>query len=127
MNNKTFYNLLRTMFFNASYYQLNAPGLLIGRRCFKIDFSINDGSGIVIRNYDNYLNQQTIYFNTRIMRIESMTEYSEMESNIHLIGLMHSVVVPKKARSDFETRRMFNQFNLYVQYIIFLFNYMYWR
>lgn len=127
MKNKTFNNLLRTMFFNANFYQLNVPGLLIGGRCFKIDFNANDDSGIVIRNYDNYANQQTVYYSTRIMNIESMTEYSGIESGLRFVSFGSPVVVPRKARSDFETRRMFNQFNLYVQYIIFSFNYMYWR
>lgn len=127
MNNKIFNTLLRTMFFNASYYQLNVPSLLVGGRCFKIDLNANDDSGIIIRNYDNYLNQQTIYFSTRMMHIESMTEYSEVQSDLRFISFRSPVVVPRKARSDFETRRMFNQFNLYVQYIIFSFNYMYWR
>ena len=115
------------MFFNAAYYQLSVPKLLIGERCFKVDFDINDGSGIVIRNYDNYSNQQTIYFNTQMMRVESMTQYSERESDIHFRNIMYRTVIPRRAYSDFETRKIFDQFNLYVHYIMFSFNYMYWR
>ena len=115
------------MFFNAAYYQLSVPKLLIGKRCFKVDFDINDGSGIIIRNYDNYSNQQTIYFNTQMMRVNSMTQYSEKESDICLSNFMYRTVILRKARSDFDTCKMFNQFNLYVHYIMFSFNYMYWR
>ena len=113
------------MFFNAAYYQLSVPKLLIGERCFKVDFDINDGSGIVIRNYDNYSNKQTIYFNTQMMRVESMTQYSERESDTNFKNIMYRTVIPRRAYSDFETRKVFDQFNLYVHYIMFSFNYMY--
>jgi hypothetical protein len=127
MKNKIIFSLLSKMFFNAAYYQLSVPKLLIGKRCFKVDFDINDGSGIIIRNYDNYSNQQTIYFNTQMMRVNSMTQYSEKESDICLSNFMYRTVILRKARSDFDTCKMFNQFNLYVHYIMFSFNYMYWR
>lgn len=61
------------------------------------------------------------------MRIDSMTQYSEKESDICLSNFMYRTVIPRKARSDFDTCKMFNQFNLYVHYIMFSFNYMYWR
>lgn len=127
MNNKTSFNLLSTMFFNINFYQLSIPRLLIGERCFKISFNTDSDSNILIKTYDDYSNRQVIYFNTKIMRVDSMTQYSEKESDIHLLNFMHRTVIPRKAYSDFETRRMFNQFNLYVHYIIFSFNYMYWR
>lgn len=125
MKNKIIFSLLSKMFFNAAYYQLSVPKLLIGERCFKVDFDINDGSGIVIRNYDNYSNKQTIYFNTQMMRVESMTQYSERESDTNFKNIMYRTVIPRRAYSDFETRKVFDQFNLYVHYIMFSFNYMY--
>lgn len=127
MKNKTSFNLLNDMFFNANFFQANIPKLLIGGRCFVIDFSYNDQSNIIIKTCDDYINKQVVYFNTKLMRTDSMTQYSEKESDIHLVNFMYRTVVPRKAYSDFETRKAFDQFNLYVHYVIFSFNYMYWR
>lgn len=127
MNDKTSFNLLSAMFFNINFFQANIPKLLIGGRCFIIDFGYEDGPNFIIRTCDDYINKQVIYFNTNMMRVDSMTQYSEKESDICLSNFMYRTVIPRKAHSDFDTCKMFNQFNLYVHYIMFSFNYMYWR
>lgn len=127
MNDKILNNLLRNMFFNIHYFPVSVPGLVIGNRCFKIDISDSEEVNILIRTYDDFSNKQVLSFNTDIMCIDSMTYYSEKESDITLMSFMRHVVIPKKPYSDFDTCMVFNQINLYVQYIIFLFNYMYWR
>lgn len=127
MKNKIFYSLLRTMFFNVKFFQIKIPRILLGNRCFKASFETDDEVNIIIRNFDNYSNKQMLCFNTELMRIDSITQYSEKESDMHLVNFMHRTVFPRKAYSDFKTRRMFNQFNLYIQYIILSFNYIYWR
>ena len=98
MNDKILNNLLRNMFFNIHYFPVSVPGLVISNRCFKIDISDSEEVNILIRT-----------------------------SNICLSNFMYRTVIPRKAHSDFDTCKMFNQFNLYVHYIMFLFNYMYWR
>lgn len=82
---------------------------------------------LIIKTCDDYINKQVIYFNTNMMRIDSMTQYSEKESDICLSNFMYRTVIPRKAHSNFDACKMFNQFNLYVHYIMFSFNYMYWR
>lgn len=125
MNDKMSSNLLRTMFFNVSYFQAIIPKLFIGGRRFKIDFNNNDESSIIVKTYDNYLNEQIVFFNTRLMAVESMTQLSTKENGMLLSNLIH--FVPNKICSEFDTYKVLKQFNLYVQYIIFSFNYMYWR
>lgn len=127
MNDKILNNLLRNMFFNIHYFPVSVPGLVIGNRCFKIDISDSEEVNILIRTYDDFSNKQVLSFNTDIMCIDSMTYYSEKESDITFMSFMHHVVIPKKPYSDFDTCMVFNQINLYVQYIMFSFNYMYWR
>lgn len=127
MNDKILNDLLRNMFFNIHYFPVSVPGLIIGNRCFKIDISNDEKVNIFIRTYDDFSNRQVLCFNTDMIRVDSMTQYSEKESDICLSNFMYRTVIPRKAYSDFDTRRMFNQFNLYVHYIIFSFNYMYWR
>nr|DAW79515.1 MAG TPA: hypothetical protein [Caudoviricetes sp.] len=127
MNDKILNNLLRNMFFNIHYFPVSVPGLVIGNRCFKIDISDSEEVNIFIRTYDDFSNKQVLSFNTEVMRVNSMTQYSEKESNICLSNFMYRTVIPRKAHSDFDTCKMFNQFNLYVHYIMFSFNYMYWR
>ena len=127
MNDKTSFGLLSTMFFNINFFQANIPKLLIGGRSFISDFGYEDGSNLIIKTCDDYINKQVIYFNINVMRIDSMTQYSEKESDIYLSNFMYRTVIPRKAYSDFDTCKMFNQFNLYVHYIMFSFNYMYWR
>ena len=127
MNDKILNNLLRNMFFNIHYFPVSVPGLVIGNRCFKIDISDSEEVNILIRTYDDFSNKQVIYFNTNMMRVDSMTQYSEKESDIHLSNFMYRTVILRKPYSDFDARKMFNQFNLYVHYIMFSFNYMYWR
>lgn len=127
MNDKTSFNLLSAMFFNINFFRANIPKLLIGGRSFVFDFGYEDGSNLIIKTCDDYINKQVIYFNNNMMRIDSMTQYSEKESDICLSNFMYRTVIPRKAHSDFDTCKMFNQFNLYVHYIMFSFNYMYWR
>nr|DAV22134.1 MAG TPA: hypothetical protein [Caudoviricetes sp.] len=62
MKNKTKLSLLSTMFFNVSYFQAIVPKLFIGGRRFKIDFNNNDESSIIVKTYDNYLNEQNCIF-----------------------------------------------------------------
>ena len=125
MNNKTKFNLLSTMYFNVSYFQAIVPKLFIGGRRFKINFNDNDGSSIIGKTYDKYLNEQIVFFNTRLMAVESMTQLSTKENGMLLSNLIH--FVPNKICSEFDTYKVLKQFNLYVQYIILSFNYMYWR
>lgn len=127
MNDKTSFNLLSTMSFNINFFQVNIPKLLIGGRSFVFDFGYDNESNFIIRTCDDYINKQVIYFNTNVMRVDSMTQYSEKESDIYLLNFIHRTVIPRKAHSDFDTCKMFNQFNLYIHYIMFSFNYMYWR
>lgn len=127
MNDKTSFNLLSAMFFNINFFQASIPKLLIGGRSFVFDFGHEDGSNLIIKTCDDYINKQVVYFNINVMRVNLMTQYSEKESDIHLLNFMHRTVIPRKPYSDFDTCKMFNQFNLYVHYIMFSFNYMYWR
>ena len=127
MNDKTRVSLLNTMFFNVSFFQANIPKLLIGGRSFIFDFGYEDGSDLIIKTCDDYINKQVIYFNINVMRVDSMTQYSEKESDICLSNFMYRTVIPRKVHSDFDTYKILKQFNLYVQYVIFSFNYMYWR
>ena len=125
MNDKMSSSLLRTMFFNVSYFQAIVPKLFIGGRRFEIDFNDDDGSSIIVKIYDNYLNKQIVFFSIKLMAVESMTQLSTKENGMLLSNLIH--FVPNKVCSEFDTCKMFNQFNLYVHYIMFSFNYMYWR
>lgn len=125
MNNKMSSSLLRTMFFNVSFFQATVPKLFIGGRRFKIDFNDNYGSSIVVKTYDNYLNEQIVFFSTKLMAVESMTQLSTKENGMLLSNLIH--FVPNKVCSEFDTYKVLKQFNLYVQYVILSFNYMYWR
>lgn len=125
MNDKMSSSLLRTMYFNVSYFQAIVPKLFIGGRRFKIDFNNNDESSIIVKTYDNYLNEQIVFFNTRLMAVESMTQLSTKENGMLLSNLIH--FVPNKVCSEFDTYKVLKQFNLYVQYVILSFNYMYWR
>lgn len=127
MNDKTSFGLLSAMSFNINFFQANIPKLLIGRRSFVFDFSYYNESNLIIKTCDDYANKQVVYFSINVMRVNSMTQYSEKESDIHLSDFMYRTVIPRKAHSDFDTCKMFNQFNLYVHYIMFSFNYMYWR
>jgi hypothetical protein len=127
MNNKTSSRLLSAMFFNVSFFQSRIPALIIGDRRFKIDFDVDDGSNIIVRTYDDFFNEQVIFFSTRLMAVESMTQLSTKEEDALFSGLIHRTVIPKKLYSEFDTYRILKQFNLYVQYIIFSFNYMHWR
>lgn len=127
MNDKTSFNLLSTMSFNINFFQANIPKLLIGGRSFVFDFGYDNGSNFIIKTCDDYINKQVVYFNTNMMRVDSMTQYSEKESDIHLSDFIYRTVIPRKAHSDFDTCKMFDQFNLYIHYIMFSFNYMYWR
>ena len=96
MNDKILNNLLRNMFFNIHYFPVSVPGLVIGNRCFKIDISDSKEVNILIRTYDDFSNKQVLSFNTDIMCIDSMTYYSEKESDITLMSFMRHVVIPKK-------------------------------
>lgn len=125
MKNKTKLSLLSTMFFNVSYFQAIVPKLFIGSRRFKIDFNNNDESSIIVKTYDNYLNEQIVFFSIKLMAVESMTQLSTKENGMLFSNLIH--FVPNKVCSEFDTYKVLKQFNLYVQYIIFSFNYMYWR
>lgn len=125
MNDKTKLSLLRTMFFNVSYFQAIVSKLFIGGRRFKIDFNDDYGSSIVVKTYDNYSNEQIVFFSIKLMAVESMTQFSTKENGMLLSNLIH--FVPNKICSEFDTHKVLKQFNLYVQYIIFSFNYMYWR
>lgn len=125
MNDKMSSSLLSTMFFNISYFQAIVPKLFIGGRRFKIDFNNNDESSIIVKTYDNYLNEQIVFFNTRLMAVESMTQLSTKENGMLLSNLIH--FVPNKVCSEFDTYKVLKQFNLYVQYAILSFNLMYWR
>lgn len=125
MKNKMSSSLLRTMFFNVNYFQATVPKLFIGGRRFKIDFNDNDGSSIIVKTYDNYSNEQIVFFSTRLMAVESMTQLSTKENGMLLSNLIH--FVPNKVCSEFDTYKVLKQFNLYVQYIILSFNLMYWR
>lgn len=127
MKNEMFDNLLKTMFFNVSYFRSETPVFLIGGRHFKIDFNTSDETSIVVRTYDNFLNEQVIFFSNRLMAIDSMTQLSIKEEDALFSNLMHRTVIPRKPYSEFDTYRILKQFNLYVQYIIFSFNYMCWR
>jgi len=127
MNDKTSFNLLSTMFFNINFFQVNIPKLLIGGRSFVFDFGYDNELNLIIKTCDDYTNKQVVYFNTNMMRVDSMTQYSEKESDIYLVNFIHRTVIPRKAHSDFDTRMVFNQINLYMYYIMFSFNYMYWR
>lgn len=125
MKNKMSSSLLRTMFFNVNYFQATVPKLFIGGRRFKIDFNDDDGSSLIVKTYDNYSNEQIVFFNTRLMAVESMTQLSTKENGMLLSNLIH--FVPNKVCSEFDTYKVLKQFNLYVQYIILSFNLMYWR
>ena len=125
MKNKMSSSLLRTMFFNVSYFQAIVPKLFIGGRRFKIDFNNDDESSIVVKTYDNYLNEQIVFFSIKLMAVESMTQLSMKENGMLLSNLIH--FVPNKVCSEFDTYKVLKQFNLYVQYIILSFNLMYWR
>lgn len=125
MNNKMSSSLLRTMFFNVSYFQAIIPKLFIGGRRFKIDFNNNDESSIIVKTYDNYLNEQIVFFSIKLMAVESMTQLSTKENGMLLSNIIH--FVPNKVCSEFDTYKVLKQFNLYVQYIILSFNLMYWR
>ena len=118
-------SLLRIMFFNVNYFQATVPKLFIGGRRFKIDFNNNDESSIIVKTYDNYLNEQIVFFNTRLMAVESMTQLSTKENGMLLSNLIH--FVSNKICSEFDTYKVLKQFNLYVQYVILSFNLMYWR
>lgn len=125
MKNKMSSSLLRTMFFNVNYFQAIVPKLFIGGRRFKIDFNNNYGSSIVVKTYDNYLNEQIVFFSIELMAVESMTQLSTKENGMLFSNLIH--FVPNKVCSEFDTYKVLKQFNLYVQYIILSFNLMYWR
>ena len=125
MNNKTRVNLLNTMFFNVSYFQATVPKLFIGGRRFKIDFNDYDESSIIVKTYDNYSNEQIVFFSIKLMAVESMTQLSTKENGMLLSNLIH--FVPNKVCSEFDTYKVLKQFNLYVQYTILSFNLMYWR
>ena len=125
MKNKMSSSLLRTMFFNVSYFQAIVPKLFIGGRRFKIDFNNNDESSIIVKTYDNYLNEQIVFFSIKLMAVESMTQLSTKENGMLFSNLIH--FVPNKVCSEFDTYKVLKQFNLYVQYIILSFNFMYWR
>lgn len=125
MKNKMSSSLLRTMFFNVSYFQAIVPKLFIGGRRFKIDFNNNDESSIIVKTYDNYLNEQIVFFSIKLMAVESMTQLSTKENGMLFSNLIH--FVPNKICSEFDTYKVLKQFNLYVQYIILSFNLMYWR
>lgn len=125
MNDKTKLNLLSAMFFNVSYFQAIIPKLFIGGRRFKIDFNNNDESSIIVKTYDNYLNEQIVFFSIKLMAVESMTQLSTKENGMLFSNIIH--FVPNKVCSEFDTYKVLKQFNLYVQYIILSFNLMYWR
>lgn len=125
MNNKTKFSLLSTMYFTVSYFQAIVPKLFIGGRRFKINFNDDYGSSIVVKTYDNYLNEQIVFFSIKLMAVESMTQLSTKENGMLLSNLIH--FVPNKVCSEFDTYKVLKQFNLYVQYIILSFNLMYWR
>ena len=125
MKNNMSSSLLRTMFFNVNYFQATVPKLFIGGRRFKIDFNDDDGSSLIVKTYDNYSNEQIVFFSTRLMAVESMTQLSTKENGMLLSNLIH--FVPNKICSEFDTYKVLKQFNLYVQYIILSFNLMYWR
>jgi len=125
MNDKTKLSLLSTMFFNVRYFQAIVPKLFIGDRRFKIDFNNNDESSIIVKTYDNYLNEQIVFFSIKLMAVESITQLSTKENGMLLSNLIH--FVPNKICSEFDTYKVLKQFNLYVQYIILSFNLMYWR
>lgn len=125
MNNKTRVNLLNTMFFNVSYFQATVPKLFIGGRRFKIDFNDYDESSIIVKTYDNYSNEQIVFFSIKLMAVESITQLSTKENGMLLSNLIH--FVPNKVCSEFDTYKVLKQFNLYVQYTILSFNLMYWR
>lgn len=125
MNNKMSSSLLRTMFFNVSYFQAIVPKLFIGGRRFKIDFNNNDESSLIVKTYDNYSNEQIVFFSIKLMAVESMTQLSTKENGMLLSNIIH--FVPNKVCSEFDTYKVLKQFNLYVQYIILSFNLMYWR
>lgn len=125
MKDKMSSSLLRTMFFNVSYFQATVPKLFIGGRRFKINFNDDYGSSIVVKTYDNYLNEQIVFFSIKLMAVESMTQLSTKENGMLLSNLIH--FVPNKVCSEFDTYKVLKQFNLYVQYIILSFNLMYWR
>lgn len=125
MKDKMSSSLLRTMFFNVSYFQAIVPKLFIGGRRFKIDFNSNDESSIIVKTYDNYLNEQIVFFSIKLMAVESMTQLSTKENGMLLSNLIH--FVPNKVYFEFDTYKVLKQFNLYVQYIILSFNLMYWR
>lgn len=125
MKNNMSSNLLRTMFFNVNYFQATVPKLFIGGRRFKIDFNDDDGSSLIVKTYDNYSNEQIVFFSTRLMAVESMTQLSTKENGMLFSNLIH--FVPNKVCSEFDTYKVLKQFNLYVQYVILSFNLMYWR
>ena len=125
MNDKMSSSLLRTMYFNVSYFQAIVPKLFIGGRHFKIDFNNNDESSIIVKTYDNYLNEQIVFFSIKLMAVESMTQLSTKENGMLLSNLIH--FVPNKICSEFDTYKVLKQFNLYVQYVMLSFNLMYWR
>lgn len=108
MNDKTSFHLLSAMSFNIKFFQANIPKLLIGGRSFVFDFGYEDGSNLIIKTCDDYINKQVIYFNINVMRVDSMTQYSEKESDICLSNFMYRTVIPRKAHSDFDTCKMFN-------------------
>lgn len=113
------------MYFNVSYFQAIVPKLFIGGRRFKIDFNDDDESSIIVKTYDNYLNEQIVFFSIKLMAVESMTQLSTKENGMLLSNLIY--FVPNKICSEFDTYKVLKQFNLYVQYIILSFNLMYWR
>lgn len=113
------------MYFNIRYFQAIVPKLFIGGRRFKIDFNDDDGSSLIVKTYDNYSNEQIVFFSTRLMAVESMTQLSTKENYMLFSNLIH--FVPNKICSEFNTYKVLKQFNLYVQYVILSFNLMYWR
>lgn len=127
MKNKISSRLLSAMFFNVSFFQSRIPALIIGGRRFKVDFDIDDGSNIIVRTYDDFFNEQVISFSARLMAVESMTQLSTKEEDALFSNLIRRTIIPRKQYSEFDTYKILKQFNLYVQYIMFSFNYMYWR
>ncbi|MBB1552764.1 MAG: hypothetical protein HG453_001035 [Clostridiales bacterium] len=113
------------MYFNVSYFQAIVPKLFIGGRRFKINFNDDYGLSIIVKTYDNYLNEQIVFFSIKLMAVESMTQLSTKENGMLLSNIIH--FVPNKVCSEFDTYKVLKQFNLYVHYVILSFNLMYWR
>lgn len=108
MNDKTNFCLFSAMSFNVNFFQANIPKLLIGGRCFIIDFGYDNEPNLIIKTCDDYINKQVVYFNINMMRVDSMTQYSEKGLDIRLPDFIHRTVIPRKAHSDFNTCKMFN-------------------